>query len=289
VDSVLAQTVLPLEIIIVDDGSTDNTREVMSRYNAEPRVRYVYQENQHLSAARNTGIRNARGEFIALLDSDDVWAPEKLERQLALAQQTADDGLIATDTFLFAEDATPVPPPTTISLSVTQYSLHDLLEFSPFSPSSVLIPRACFQTVGWFDTKLRSVEDLDMWLRIVARYPVRRINQPLTGGRVTRGSMSTAADRMLENHLQALDKLSAPDAPQRLSTGLRRIAHARMYVHISWMRHCARDRIGAMRDILYSMWLWPLALRCAPQQKERLKRLKLFIGYCLGVPKQPQK
>lgn len=97
-DSVLAQTHAELEALIVDDGSTDGTRELIhARYGAEPRVRYIHQENGGVAAARNRGIRAARGDFVALLDSDDVWQPWKLELQLRCMQQFPELGMVWTD------------------------------------------------------------------------------------------------------------------------------------------------------------------------------------------------
>ncbi len=97
-DSVLAQTHADLEALVIDDGSTDGTRElIQARYAAEPRVRYIQQENRGVAAARNHGIRMARGDFVALLDSDDIWQPWKIELQLRCMQQYPELGMVWTD------------------------------------------------------------------------------------------------------------------------------------------------------------------------------------------------
>src|SRR5947207_2069934 len=99
VGSVLAQTFADLEVVIVDDGSGDETRKVCARLCAQDsRVRYIYQDNKGLPGARNTGIRAGRGEYIALLDSDDFWEPTKLARQLVLAEGDARIGVVYCDT-----------------------------------------------------------------------------------------------------------------------------------------------------------------------------------------------
>ncbi len=95
VRNVLAQTYRNLEVIVVDDGSKDNTRERLAPY--LDRIRYVYQENQGPSAARNTGIRSATGEWVALLDSDDLWHPRKLELQVKYLQAHPEVGLLGSD------------------------------------------------------------------------------------------------------------------------------------------------------------------------------------------------
>src|SRR5262245_26303833 len=98
VDSALGQTHTNVEVLIVDDGSKDNTAEVVEKaYGSEPRVRYLRQENQGVAAARNYGLREARGDFIALLDSDDLWLPWKLEAQLRCLAKLPEAGMVWTD------------------------------------------------------------------------------------------------------------------------------------------------------------------------------------------------
>lgn len=106
IDSVLAQTYRPIELIIVDDGSTDDTAEVVRRYGDE--VRYIHQHNAGVAAARNTGFAAARGEFIALLDSDDYWYPWKIELQIAFLQRHPDVGMVWTDMKAVTNDGAPV-------------------------------------------------------------------------------------------------------------------------------------------------------------------------------------
>src|SRR5262245_11344519 len=102
VESALAQTYEKQEIIVIDDGSTDQTKQRLERY--AKKIRYVYQENQVVAAARNTGVRVSRGEWFAFLDADDLWSPDKLERQLECINQKSEVGLVHTNVFFFGAE-----------------------------------------------------------------------------------------------------------------------------------------------------------------------------------------
>jgi glycosyltransferase involved in cell wall biosynthesis len=280
IDSVLVNTGAEFELIVVDDGSTDDTRERLSAYG--DRIRYVYQHNQHLSAARNTGIRHAKGALIGLLDSDDVWVPDKLERQVEQFLKFPEVGVVGTARFCIDPEGTPSKadrlPDTR---EVARLQLIDLLEFPAFCPSSALVRRSCFDEAGFFDESLRSVEDMEMWLRIGARYPVMMLSAPLTGLRLHPESMSTKADTMFRNHQKVLTKSFAniPELRRRRLWRLR--AEARMYCEASWMRYCAGQRLAAIRDVVQSVIRWPLALRRSLSCRRRLARVKLLTCYCL--------
>jgi len=178
-DSVLAQTYPAMEIIVVDDGSTDDTRQIlMQRY---PQVRYFHQENGGVSRARNRAIREARGEFIAFLDSDDLWLPDKTEKQVACFKQHPDAGLVHTDADFL--DNTGPEPVLLARTSKTQFSTGDIVVnlFTRFSlnTQTVMMRKAVFQTVGYFDEELRALEDDNLWIRVAIRYPLRLVAEPL--------------------------------------------------------------------------------------------------------------
>ncbi len=283
IDSALAQTYSPLEIIVVDDGSTDDTRQRLSCYNN--RVRYIHQENRGLSAARNTGIRAAQGDFVALLDSDDLWLPEKIERQVALTVQQPDTGLIATERFAIDETGRRLD-------YVAEYcsrndhcelTVRDLLEFPAFSPSSVLARKDCLLAVGGFNESLAAVEDMDTWVRIAARFRVVRLNATLTAQRFHSKSMSHQADSMLRNHQSAIDQLFAGIPQLHGHEQWRRVAEARMYREVAFMRFSGGDRAGALADLLRSGCRWPFALRDRQPQKRPLERAKMFLRYCVAA------
>jgi glycosyltransferase involved in cell wall biosynthesis len=183
IDSVLEQTVDDIEIILVDDGSTDNTREiVLNKYGDQ--VRYVYQENQGISGARNNGIKNAQGDYIAFLDSDDYWCPSKIERQLSLAEEHPEYGLLASrcDKIQCAGDIKKPNRPLLYQSrrGKSGWVLNDLFRANFIRTSSVIIRRDCFDKVGLFDEKLKQTEDYDLWLRMAAEYQVGFINESLT-------------------------------------------------------------------------------------------------------------
>jgi glycosyltransferase involved in cell wall biosynthesis len=281
VESALGQTYSPIEIIVVDDGSTDDTQERLTVYG--DRVRYIHQQNRGLSAARNTGIQTAQGEFVALLDSDDLWLPDKVKRQVTVAIQQPDIGLVATERFAIDETGRRLDYVTgrCSREGFCELTARELLEFPAFSPSSVLARRDCLLTVGGFNESLTAVEDMEMWVRVAARFRVVRLNATLTAQRFHSRSMSHQADSMFRNHRKAIDQLFA-DIPQlHERQGWRRVAEARMYREVAFMRFSGGDRTGALADLLRSGCRWPFALRDRQAQRRPFERAKMFVRYSL--------
>ena len=174
-DSVIEQTRLPAEVIVVDDGSTDATAELVeSRF---PGVRLLRQENRGVSAARNRGIEASRGEWIALLDSDDEWRPRKLERQLSALEAQPDLRICHTDEIWIRKGRR--VNPRQIHAKHGGWIFEHCLPLCAMSPSSIVIHRSIFEAVGMFNEALPACEDYDLWLRICSRYPVLYLDEPL--------------------------------------------------------------------------------------------------------------
>jgi glycosyltransferase involved in cell wall biosynthesis len=175
-DSVFAQTHLADEVIVVDDGSTDNTCDVINEQ--FPEVILLKQENKGVSAARNFGIQAAAGDWICLLDSDDTWQPEKLEKQChALTAQP--DYLLCHTNETWIRNGKRV---NQMKKHRKQggYIFQQCLPLCVISPSSTMIHRKLFDDIGLFDESMPACEDYDLWLRICARYPVLYLEDELT-------------------------------------------------------------------------------------------------------------
>ncbi len=169
VQSVLEQTFQDLELIVVDDGSTDGTWEMLER-EFGGRIRYIYQENQGPSAARNRGVEASCGEWIAFLDSDDLWLPKKLERQLEFTAENPGALISYTDEIWIRRGRRVNPKKKHAKYSGWIYP--QCLPLCIVSPSSVLIHRKLWDEVGGFDERLPVCEDYDLWLRIASRHPI---------------------------------------------------------------------------------------------------------------------
>lgn len=177
IESVFGQTVPPREIIVVDDGSSDNVQEVAARYGSA--VRFICQNNGGSGAARNTGVQIARCRWIALLDQDDRWLPRKLELQLACAASYPSAALIYCDALLsgpyrpksgtFLEGRTPFQG----------WVFDQLLEWCFVLPSMSMVRKDALLEVGGFNSKLRGVDDYDLWLRLARKYEFRAVADPL--------------------------------------------------------------------------------------------------------------
>ncbi|MFV1992578.1 MAG: glycosyltransferase family 2 protein [Acidiferrobacterales bacterium] len=175
-ESVSRQTYEPAEIIVVDDGSTDDTAKMIKK--DYPDIIYIQQENSGVSAARNLGIQNANHEWIALLDSDDEWLPEKLALQTSVIENDPDESHLVHSNEFWIRNGT----------RVNQMDKHEkyggwifehCLPMCAISPSSVLIKKSLLYEAGLFDELLPACEDYDMWLKICARHPVKYLPQPL--------------------------------------------------------------------------------------------------------------
>ena len=172
--SVTAQSYPDCEVIVVDDGSNDGTGEVVRRFGG---VRYVYQSNCGVSAARNVGVACGRGELIAFLDSDDLWQPDKLAHQVALFEQYPDVQICQTDE-IWVRNGVRVNPHHKHRKTGGDIFARSL-ELCLVSPSAVMMRRALFARLGGFDEALPACEEYDLWLRITARLPVHFIALPL--------------------------------------------------------------------------------------------------------------
>lgn len=176
--SVLSQTVRPEEIIVVDDGSTDSGPSIVENMSAkDSRIRLIRQSNSGVSAARNRGIKEARYELVALLDSDDTWKPDFLETILRLRQKYPEAGAYATayETSEKPGEARPVEykdiPPAPWE-GIIPHFFKSMLGQPPVWSSAVAIPKYVFETAGYFKVGEVIAEDVDMWCRIALKYPI---------------------------------------------------------------------------------------------------------------------
>ena len=213
INSILAQTTPVDEIIVVDDGSNDKTydlllkSELLDTRGQLPNIRYLYQENKGVSAARNLGIKEAENEYIALLDSDDAWIETKIERQVLKLEEKELSCRITHTEEIWLKDGQRINPKKKHNKS-GGFIFEKCLPLCCISPSSVLLERTLFEDYGFFDEKLPACEDYDMWLRLCAFEEVLFVDDALTvkyGGHADQ--LSRVFWGMDRFRVQALEKL----------------------------------------------------------------------------------
>jgi len=214
IQSVLDQTYADWELIVVDDGSEDNTRDVVASYN-DSRVRYIYQDNMKLPGARNTGIRASTGEYVAFLDSDDLFLPEKLQLQIAVMERSPEIGLVASG---WTEINVRHEPLRTLCPWRLKrgLALSDWLYGCPFIVPAVLARRHWLIRVGLFDAQQHYLEDWDLWLRLAYAGCLMAWEPAVVCLRTMHeGNMVRNAARMSAGLFRLLDRFFAqPDLPE---------------------------------------------------------------------------
>jgi glycosyltransferase involved in cell wall biosynthesis len=184
IESVLHQTYKDFELIMVDDGSTDNTQKLCEEYLSDTRVKYINQVNRGVSSARNTGIRASSGDYICFLDDDDAWLPEKVEKQLYYFSSCKDEkiGLVHTWVDHIDENGDVIGHG---KIETAGNIYNKLFEQNVINAlSSVMVKSGVFEKVGIFKEHMIHVEDIELWFRVARDFHVYSINEPLTRYRV---------------------------------------------------------------------------------------------------------
>jgi len=234
IESVLAQTYKDYEIIVVNDGSTDNTAQVLNQF--QDKIRIIEQDNKGSSAARNIAIQNSQGRYIAFLDDDDRWLPSKLEKQIALLESERKVGLIYSDMFLFDEkEVFPEPRGKKHPIHLGRISWM-LFLFGSSVPlaSSVVVRRETLDEIGLFDETLRFCVDYDLWLRISEKWLLYYLDEPLTMYRLSDTNMTKNREGVLLGALRLKEKALArnPDY-RRLSANMLHQGFYRYYLALA--------------------------------------------------------
>lgn len=254
IESSLAQTFCDFEVIVVDDGSTDSTPEVVKGF-TDSRIHYLRQENKGLSGARNTGIRNSRGQYLTFLDSDDLFLPDKLALLIAAFQQHPEMGMIAGQALLIDEHGKLID--TTFN-STMQGDSAELILGNPFHVGSIMVLKSWQEKIGFFDENLRSYEDWDMWLRLVkAGCKIMTIDQPVSLYRFHTAQMTRNGSQMTRASFAVLDKTySQADLPARWQQ-LHDQAYANAHIRAAAHGYLAHDFDLAKTHLETAVTLYP--------------------------------
>jgi glycosyltransferase involved in cell wall biosynthesis len=180
VSSALSQTHQDIEVVVVNDGSPDTSKDIIQPLLRDPRVKYHEQANSGVANARNTGIRLSTGEYIAFLDQDDLWDPSKLARQVAYMEKNPAVALVHSDIVFIDAQGHPISTPDWAWVQdASGNCLDDLVMGNRIATLTAMVRRGYLDGVGWFRQEVAPADDWDLWLRLAARHPFGFIPEPL--------------------------------------------------------------------------------------------------------------
>ena len=233
VNSALSQNYRNYEIIVVDDGSTDETAAVAAEYG--DRIHYVYQENRGLAGARNTGIRHARGEYIALLDSDDIWQPDFLAKMMGLVAEVPDAVVFYCSARCCDVDGHELPQIIECQ-PVPRDQFYEKLATANFIiPSTVVMLHSAIMSIGLFDQAFRACEDWDLWLRLAPTSHFACLEECLIKYRLHGSSLSADPKKMQQAVRATIEKNFGPEGDDKDNwSRLKKIAYSGVYRYHAW-------------------------------------------------------
>lgn len=254
IDTALQQSYPHTEVIVVDDGSTDDSMAVLDRY--RDRIRIVRQANQGVSAARNTGIHESRGDLVAFLDADDLWHRDKLAKQVPLFDNPA-VGLAYCGVEYVDERGRSLGTNTRGLRGRVLRDIALLRETVVLAGgSTAVVRRRLFDEAGGFDPQLSTAADWDMWRRIACRAEVDVAREPLIQYRLRAGSMHRNPRVFEHDMLYGLERMFADPAAEEVC-GLRRRSYGKLYLMLSGSFLEAGDRAKAAAYACRSVAAWP--------------------------------
>jgi glycosyltransferase involved in cell wall biosynthesis len=268
IESALAQDYRPIEVLVADDGSADDTAAVVRAYGE--RVRYLHQANAGPAAARNLAIEHAAGRYLAFLDADDVWHPHKLAVQVPLMEREPQLGICGARTKAFRdlrELAWEEPDPDAERVPVDAAAV---IVKNRFSTSTVIARTDAVREAGGFDADIFGPEDWDLWRRITRRHPGMNLDAVLAGYRERDESISSNAARMLANNRKVLRKSFADNPGLSWRTRMRALSYLHLDATLEYLGSVA---FPAARHLTLSLALWPMPLGrdcCKPLTRAKL-------------------
>jgi glycosyltransferase involved in cell wall biosynthesis len=272
-ESAFAQTYQPVEIVVVDDGSTDGSMDLLSGYGS--RVRLLRQPNQGVSAARNHGIRESRGEFVAFLDADDLWTPDKLEKQMALFAD-ASVGLVHCGLEYIDEQGHPLGTNLTgrrgrVLRAITLLDGTVVLA----GGSTAVVRKASFERAGHFDLEMSTAADWDMWRRVACHYAIDMVREPLMKYRLRPSSMHRNIAVFEHDMLRGFESLFADPSASEVHH-LKRRAYGALYLMLSgsYLHEGRWDR--ALTYAARGVTSWPPSAAYVASLPWRMLRRRLF-------------
>lgn len=277
-NSVVEQTSPVSEIIVVDDASTDNTVQAIEHWTAmhPGRVQLIRQaKNTGPAGARNRGVHAASGTWIAFLDGDDAWLPDRIAHQSAVLEAHPDVALLCGTTVSNTLEKT-IQEALDVS-RVKPLEIADLVSHNPIATSTVLAKRDALLKAGLFDEQFRGPEDYDLWLRMVVRFHCVLMEAPLAVYRVTPGSLSLDDRTFLPQVRRVLDKAFSSGGALAEHRHFRASAYAEQYTSASWMAFNRGSRWRAVFWLLRSYGRGPV--RLYKEKNDPLLRTKLLWRY----------
>lgn len=293
IDSVLAQTFQDFEIIVVDDGSNDDTRKIINRYGEK--VKYLYQQQTGVSCARNRGINASTGRFIAFLDADDLWLPTKLEKQMELFHSAENIGMVFTENCLF--DSQGVFKKKTGKRRLMNGNLaRNIFLLSGVVTPTVMVKKNILDEIGGFEESLMCAEDDNLWIRIAALYKVRLIDEPLAKIRDHESRLTKEKSLIIQSIFQNIEFLCSKygDEVKNVIEPVVAKKKASLYFDMGYeyfergnlakakkeFRNAWKNNKYNIHIILYLFFslLPPHILRCLLWFKTRMLIIRLFEG-----------
>ncbi len=273
VRSVLDQTFTDFEIIVVDDGSTDHTGDLVRTF-LDTRIRYIHQAHRGINASMNTGLRAARGAYIGRLDSDDVWLPEMLVSEVEALNRHADVGAVYGRAQAMDETGRPLPNTRGLPQRYPDSSFVSMLYEDFTSSVTLLVRRECFDHIGLYDESLTTAGDWNICLRIARHYSFFFVDQVVARFRLHQGNISGPSSVYFADSLQNRERLlnevfAASDLPEA-AVAIKPIAYRNVYTYVGlqWLR---------VRQFRRALNSFALALHTGANAATTLTRILWFV------------
>jgi glycosyltransferase involved in cell wall biosynthesis len=273
-NSVFEQTYKDFEVIVIDDGSTDNTRGAIQPFSNN--LRYIYQKNSGRGAARQRGVEESHAEFIAFLDSDDIWFPRKLERQISYIQENGFSGLLHTKVIFITEDGISRRKNRAYDkmyrhANKSGFSYVSLLYCCPLFMSSVVIPKGLILEAGGFSSNFWVLEDLDFVLRLVKISGIKLLDEQLVWHRDHTRNAATVMKRDVEQTYLSIYKGQLSSLSNIVNEEEKAKAEKHIYNHLITYSYALKDRHTASIYLKELIRKQPGQLLCTRGFKNILK------------------